>query len=290
MNIGFIGSGRMATAFGLYLKHKNFHISGYYSRSYASALTASDHLHTESFQNLEMLLEKSDWIGITTSDDEIESVVEALMPYMKSLPHKVFFHMSGSKASSSLYPLQLEGHHCISLHPLQSIADPLLGSDLLSKSYFSVEGDSTPEIEGFLEQFDKPVIRLSAEQKILYHAAACVASNYLYTLAEEAVEMMTIAGFEPKMALEALLPLMAGTLENLKEQSPETALTGPIARGDLKTVENHLTALNAHPALKRVYKEMGLATLQLASRRRLKDFEQIKKLTALLKVEEEQEK
>ncbi len=287
MRIGFIGSGKVATAFGLYLADKNQKISGYYSRHYSSAVSAAKTVGTESFQTLEDLLEASDWIGITTADDQIENVVAALVPLSNQWPQKVFFHMSGSKSSECLYPLKSNGHQCLSIHPLQSIADPLLGKELLSKCYFSVEGDTDTSIEAFLSQISGNMIRISTEAKPLYHAAACVASNYLYTLADQAIQMMVYAGFEPDKGREALLPLMKGTLENLENLTPEAALTGPIARGDLETVQNHLEALGEHEGLKRVYKEMGLATLQLASSERLKDPEVIQIMKTILSVKEE---
>lgn len=287
MNIGFIGSGKVATAFGLYLLDKNHKIAGYYSRHHSSAVSAGKILGTEAYQTLEGLLAVSDWIGITTPDDQIERVVAELLPLCTQLPSKVFFHMSGSKSSECLYPLKSFGHQCLSLHPLQSIADPILGKVLLESCYFSVEGDTNKGIEAFLNQISSRMIRIATASKPLYHGAACVASNYLYTLADEAVQMMALAGFDPREALTALLPLMKGTLENLENQMPETALTGPIARGDSVTVEDHLEALRNHEALKRVYSQMGLATLQLASRQGLKDLGKIQILRTLLSKEEE---
>lgn len=282
MGIGFIGSGKVATAFGLYLLDKDQKISGYYSRRHLSAISASKYVQTESFQTLEELVKSSDWIGITTPDDQIDSVVSELLPLVKNLDSKVFFHMSGSKSSECLYPLKALGHQCLSLHPLQSIADPILGKKLLEDCYFSVEGDTDEAIEAVLNQVSKRMIRIETAAKPLYHSAACMVSNYLYTLADQGVQMMCLAGFEPRTAMEALLPLMRGTLENLEKQMPEGALTGPIARGDATTVASHLEALNQAETLKKLYQQLGLATLKLASRQLLKDADKQDELRNLL--------
>lgn len=282
MSIGFIGSGKVATAFGLYLRDRHQQVSGYYSLHNSSAISASKYVQTESFQTLEELVKASDWIGITTPDEQIESVVQELLPIVQHLDSKVFFHMSGSKSSQCLYPLKAHGHQCLSLHPLQSISDPLLGKELLEACYFSVEGDTGEAIEAFLSQVSQRMIRIATASKPLYHGAACMVSNYLYTLADLGVQMMCLAGFEPNNAMAALLPLMKGTLENLERQMPETALTGPIARGDAATVVSHLEALNGAEALKKVYEQMGLATLELASKQLLKNPEKIDELKHLL--------
>lgn len=286
MRTGFIGAGKVATAFGLYLRDKNQQISGYYSRHSISAETAAACVQTETFQTLESLVQHSDWIGITTPDDQIESVVTALSQ-LELPPSKIFFHMSGAKSSACLYPLREKGYQCLSLHPLQTVSDAITGAVLLGSCLYTAEGDRNAEIDQYLESLDRPVAWISAEQKPLYHAAACVASNYLYTLAHEAISIMQLAGFSETLAYEALKPLMSGTLENLSHLSASQALTGPIARGDIQTVSQHLDALCDQQALLRVYKEMGLATLQLASLEKLKDPDKLKALGSLLKVEEQ---
>lgn len=286
MRIGFIGSGKVATAFGLYLMDKHQEISGYYSRRHSSAISASKYVQTESFQTLEELVNASDWIGITTPDEQIESVVNELLPLVNNLSPKVFFHMSGPKSSECLYPLKVYGHQCLSLHPLQSIADPLLGRELLRDCYFSVEGDTNNGVEAFLNQISEKIIRIDTASKVLYHGAACMVSNYLYTLADQGVKMMCLAGFEPKTALEALLPLMKGTLENLDKQMPEMALTGPIARGDAATVASHLEGLNQAESVRELYRHLGRVTLELASRELLKDAAKQDELKILLSEKE----
>lgn len=290
MRIGFMGAGRAASAFGLYLIDKNQAVTGYYSRTSQSAQNAAHLTHTKAFGTLTQLLEASDCIGILTGDDQLEiaaaQLAEVLEQSSKQRAVKLFFHMSGSRTSEVLYPLKNLGHHCISLHPLQSLNDPVLARTLLRQCYFTVEGPSSPMANQLIAVLDGPVIGIKPEQKVLYHAAACMASNYLYTLAKEAQRAMTLAGFEPEAGLRALLPLMLGSLESLGTQMPEDALTGPIARGDAKTVASHLDALKSEADLIQYYKQMGLATLQLASSKKLKNTSEVQILEGLLKEEE----
>lgn len=290
MRIGFMGAGRAAKAFGLYLADKNQEVTGYYSRTSQSALDAAALTQTKAFGTLTQLLETSDCIGILTGDDQLETaaaqLAEALQQPLAQREVKLFFHMSGSRTSEVLYPLKNLGHHCISLHPLQTLNDPILARTLLKQCYFTVEGPSSTLADQLIAVIDGPVMRINPEQKVLYHAAACMASNYLYTLAKEAQRVMVSAGFEPEAGLKALLPLMQGSLESLSYQMPEDALTGPIARGDAKTVAAHLDALKSEAELYQYYKQMGLATLQLASSKKLNNASEIQILGGLLQEEE----
>ncbi len=92
---------------------------------------------------------------------------------------------------------------------------------------------------------------LSDDLRVLYHAGAATASNFLVTLYRAASQLLDRAGAPP----EALLPLMRRTIENGFE------LTGPIARGDWSTVEAHLKAIRSHaPELEPLYRALAEAT------------------------------
>jgi predicted short-subunit dehydrogenase-like oxidoreductase (DUF2520 family) len=67
-----------------------------------------------------------------------------------------------------------------------------------------------------------------------YHAAAAFAANFLVTLEDAAAQLMSTAGLDR----EVLLPLARAALENWGRRGP-SALTGPIARGDHRTVALH---------------------------------------------------
>ena len=109
-------------------------------------------------------------------------------------------------------------------------------------------------------------VPLDSASKALYHAAACAASNYLVTLVDYAACLMVKAGVPPDVAMPALLPLVAGTVENLETVGLPDALTGPIARGDVGTVKGHLAALQAAPGdLVRLYVALARKTVEVAA-------------------------
>src|SRR5207302_7512079 len=99
---------------------------------------------------------------------------------------------------------------------------------------------------------------------VRYQAAAVVCSSYQVVLAAEAVAILEAIGWSRTEALQLLLPLMQGVLENLCEHGLPEALIGPIRRGDPATVRRHLAALNPLPEQKAVYRILGSAALRLA--------------------------
>mgnify|MGYP000875304681 CR=1 FL=1 len=109
---------------------------------------------------------------------------------------------------------------------------------------------------------------LPEERRVLYHAAACVAANYLVTLEHVAERMFVEAGLPPDNALDYFLPLVRGAVENVSAQGTVASLTGPLSRGDVCTIVAHLEVLQqVAPELDPVYRTLGLATLDIVRRR-----------------------
>ena len=82
---------------------------------------------------------------------------------------------------------------------------------------------------------------VSGEDKALYHAAACMASNYLVTLMFLVEEIYGRIGLSREEAIRAFWPLVKGTFVNIESKGTIASLTGPIARGDGGTVRKHLS-------------------------------------------------
>jgi predicted short-subunit dehydrogenase-like oxidoreductase (DUF2520 family) len=97
--------------------------------------------------------------------------------------------------------------------------------------------------------------------RVLYHAAASVASNFLVTLEAAAERLAEVAGVQRR----ALVPLVRATVENWATLGPQHALTGPVARGDEGTVSEQRRAIaQAAPELLGLFDAMVQATRDLA--------------------------
>ncbi len=284
MKIGFIGAGKVGLCFGLYLQQNHFTVTGYFSRSFQSAQTASMKTGTKSFDNINELVSNSDGIFITTNDDQIETACRQLADAVVTLKNKFVAHMSGALSSSALEIARKKGAVTFSLHPLQAFADVDKSVADLKSCYFGIEGQEQSEIlEDILNQTGNPFLKLLPEQKTRYHIVACVVSNYLVALIDYGLEIFGTIGIDTEMGLQALMPMIRGTVENIGQLGTEKALTGPIARGDTQTIQKQMRIFGAEETEQAsVYGFLGRLTLDLAMKDRLTDDRKIAQLKQIL--------
>jgi predicted short-subunit dehydrogenase-like oxidoreductase (DUF2520 family) len=133
------------------------------------------------------------------------------------------------------------------------------------------------------------VTMLSENDRIPYHIAGVLASNYVVTLIGAAVALWESFGEDAALAREALMPLVRASVENLAAMPPSAALSGPIARGDLGTLRAHLdwlaSATQASPdisALRDAYLALARLTVPLAEAKGTLTAERANEIRALL--------
>ncbi|MDD5039194.1 MAG: DUF2520 domain-containing protein, partial [Dehalococcoidales bacterium] len=127
-------------------------------------------------------------------------------------------------------------------------------------------------------------IELAAGNKVVYHAAAVIACNYLVTLVKLATDLWQTFNISTQEATKALMPLLRGTLNNIESVGIPQCLTGPIARGDIGTINKHLDALEkAAPTLLPAYRELGLQTIPIALAKGRINRQQAEELQAILR-------
>jgi predicted short-subunit dehydrogenase-like oxidoreductase (DUF2520 family) len=158
-------------------------------------------------------------------------------------------HVSGATPLRALDPHQRR----FGMHPLQTFTRSR-GAEQLDGAWAAItaendearaHGHALAQTLG-LRPFD-----LEDDARLLYHAGAAIASNYLVTLHRAATRLFEAAGAPP----QALVPLMTRTIENGFE------LTGPIARGDWETVGTHVRAIHDEaPELEPMYVALAEAT------------------------------
>lgn len=158
-------------------------------------------------------------------------------------------HVSGATPLNALAPHRRR----FSLHPLQTFTRAR-GPEQLDGAWGAVtaESDEARTVGFWLaDTLGLRPFELADESRPLYHAGAAIASNYLVTLHAVASDLFRAAGAPP----EALEPLMQRTIEN------DFELTGPIERGDRKTVDAHRRAIRAaRPELEPLYDLLAEAT------------------------------
>jgi predicted short-subunit dehydrogenase-like oxidoreductase (DUF2520 family) len=140
----------------------------------------------------------------------------------------------------------LRGHELGSFHPLQSFPAPRPPSAFRG---ITVAVDATTV--RLRRRLSTVARRLGARPKwvpdserAVYHAAGVFASNFLNVVVAEAVRMLEGIGWTEAEATKALLPLVDGTVENIRRRGVVGALTGPLRRGDAGTVTRHLESVD----------------------------------------------
>ncbi len=255
-----VGAGKVGTAIGHILQEKGFDIVAMASRSQESLDRAQKFISGFKTQDIAKAAKLADVTIITANDDQIELACRRIAREGGFDSEDIVFHCSGALSTGVLDPAKDKGARVGSIHPLQSFATIEGAISQLPGSVFGVtaEEDILPLAEETVQALGGTAIVVRDEDKALYHAAACVASNYFVGLIHFAQSIYGSLGVSKEMALRALLPLIKGTLANMGSQGTALALTGPIARGDLGPIREHLDAFERKiPEKKKLYCELG---------------------------------
>lgn len=176
----------------------------------------------------------------------------------------IALHTSGFHRSDALAPLADGGASVGSWHPLVALAAPR--REAFRGSTVGVEGESAAI--GLAESIARAVgarpVRLRADGKARWHAAAVYASNCLVACLSVAAREVAAAS-DGEAGLVDLLPLARSALQATAEHGLAGGLTGPVARGDVETVVGHLRALD--PAAASLYRLLAEELLRIASPR-----------------------
>ena len=262
IKFGFIGAGKVGFSLGKYLKENNIDISGYYSKSQHSSKEAAIFTNTRQYNNLEDLIKNSDAIFITTPDNQIADVWNEI----KRLPirEKLICHCSGSISSEVFSNINNHGAYGYSIHPMFAISDKYNSYKDLSQAFITIEGNEKhiEYLKMLFSHLGNDVAIINKENKILYHAASVTVSNLVLGLINNGVNYLEECGFTKEMAIKALYPLIENNLRNIKERGAVSSLTGPIERGDLSTVINHLNVIREED--KELYRLLSKNILKIA--------------------------
>ena len=285
LTFAVVGAGMVGTAIGFLLQKSGNSITAVADLSQAHLKRASSYIRSPGFRHPSEAAARADCVLITTPDDRILSACGEIAAGSNVKGKKVF-HMSGAGGLDLLAPAARAGALTASIHPLQSFSsiDGAIAS--IPGSYFGVTADTGVKklAADIVRDLQGVPIPISAEQKPLYHAAACIASNYLVSLMSVVESIYLSIGFSEKDARRAYLPLVYGSLKNIENQGCPNALTGPIARGDSGTIQKHIDAMARHlPDFASMYAHMGSIAVKLAREKGTLSAAQAKEILGMLK-------
>jgi predicted short-subunit dehydrogenase-like oxidoreductase (DUF2520 family) len=264
LKLGIIGAGTVGTALAVRLSRQGYLVAAVASRSRSSGLRLVQMVGSgQVCDTPQNVVDNADFIFVTTPDDAIPIVVNQVRWHRD----QCVVHCSGADSLDVLEPARMVGALVGSFHPLQTFASIQKAIDNLPGSTFALEAEGTllDTLIKMAKALDGHWIKLGAGDKAAYHTAAVMTCNYLVTLVKLATDLWGSFGIPREQAIQALLPLLKGTLINIENLSVPNALTGPIARGDVGTVQIHLNTLkDTAPSIIPAYCELGLQTIPVA--------------------------
>lgn len=261
--IGFYGAGKVTTAMAAYLP-KGYQVV-FYSLHSSDKVLLPYGLEARNEKDLLRFVIDSDLIFIGKKDGDLLDVDHQLGE-VYPLHNKCIGHFSGAYSSSRLAHCKAGGAHIFSLHPLMTFSGSESDMTHLAHATLTLEEAESHEVlETLLKRLPNKVHRLLPNQKTLYHASAVLFSNYLMTLLHEGSLYLQAVGIGESEGLKMMLPLIQASLDNAIHQGPIMGLTGPIVRGDIETIKDHLRAIEERlgPEALDFYKTLGLRTSQM---------------------------
>jgi predicted short-subunit dehydrogenase-like oxidoreductase (DUF2520 family) len=264
---GIIGGGAVGTALGTALIRAGWPVHAVASRDpdrrarMAAALDGA-----RAFAEPQALIEEVELIIVAIPDDAIPALASSVRMYSG----QAMVHTSGALGAEALEPAMAAGTQVGAFHPLVAFADTERAIAALRGATVAIEGDD--QLAALLAEMAEAVgatpVRLAPGSKAAYHAAAVLAAGGFIALLDAIAELGRVAGLDEAGSLAIYGPLVEGTLGNARALGIRAALTGPMTRGDVGTLQAHLAALEAHaPGVLELYVAAAKREIDLASER-----------------------
>lgn len=259
MLVNIIGLGNISkTLARLFVDNNLFSIAGIYNRTESKALSGIEFIGQGTYCKSIAELPTANLTFITTSDIFIKEASDEYSLNKNLIAGSIVVHCSGVLPASCMDAIRQKGCYICSVHPMHSFIDPVVSLQKYSGTYCAIEGDreATDIVSKLFVAIGSKVINIASDKKALYHAAGVFASNYLLTLANQALDCLYAAHVTKDDAVGIITSLMQSTVNNLLiKKNPSSALTGPLKRGDFATVNAHLLAFEDED-IKDTYKFM----------------------------------
>lgn len=267
IKIGFIGPGKVGVNLGRYFLHHGLMVRGFFGRTLEHTQEACRLTNTNIYTSIEELVQDNDIIWITTPDDTILAIDHEISKL--NVKGKFICHASGSLPSTVLQFSKNAGAAVYSIHPIYAFSHKTVNFKELQTVKFSLEGNFSHGDENAILQMMKKIgnfyfIR-SAETAAIYHLANVFVSNLTLSLLDIGVSYFLDMGLSEEEAISVVMPLVKGNIRNIEEKGFLPSLTGPVPRGDWRTLQRHLSVIKKED--EEIYKSLSLHLLELARKK-----------------------
>lgn len=270
--INLIGGGRVGQTLGRLLTQAGqVRVQDVLTRSQASAEQALAFMGSGCAAVRMTDMRPADLWLLAVPDGQIAPVALALAA-CEPLPPATVFHASGALGADILKPLQDKGWHVASAHCLLSFASPALALQQFAGTPCALEGDAPAlaELRPLFSRLGARCFDVQAKDKLLYHAGAVFATNFLPVLQDLAEQLWQHSGMPAPMRAHLRDSLLQNAVNNITRLGPQAALTGPAARGDTALVAAQGQAVRQwNASAGQAYQALSELAEQLAQRKPL---------------------
>lgn len=264
LSVGVVGTGRVGPALAAALRlagHRPVAASGV---SDASRRRAAELLPDVPLVEPAEVMARSDLVLLTVPDDALSDLVSGLAQTGAVRQGQLLVHTSGRFGTGVLQPALRAGALPLALHPAMTFTGTPVDVQRLAGCSFGVTapGELRLAAEALVIEMGGEPEWIEEEARALYHAALAIGANHLVTLVTQSMDLLRASGVQAPDRM--LGPLLGAALDNAL-RSGDSALTGPVARGDAGTVAAHVAELRKHaPQTVAGYLAMARATADRA--------------------------
>ncbi|GAA3517163.1 Rossmann-like and DUF2520 domain-containing protein [Nocardioides daeguensis] len=264
LSVGVIGAGRVGAVLAAGLRAAGHPVVAAAGESDASRRRAADLLPGVALRKPSDVAREAELLLLTVPDDMLPNVVKVLADSGALHAGQVVAHTSGRHGLAVLAPAAAVGARVVALHPAMTFTGTAVDLERLHGCVFGLTaGPAERELaESLVADLGGRPTWVPEEMRTLYHAGLAHGANHLVTLVSEAMGLLSAAGVDDPAG--TLRPLLDAALDNALAHG-DAALTGPIVRGDVRTVAAHLKDISANaPDTVPSYVAMAWATLDRA--------------------------
>jgi len=243
--IAIIGAGKVAHSLVPALVKSGYYVEAIQSKKLLSAKKLAQKYSVGNFtDSLKEIPAGIKIFLLTVPDSEIKKTAEKLSRLNFNFKQSFFIHFSGVDDMSVLISLENKGAAIASIHLMQTFPTKRIAS--LKGIHTAIETNDERSYK-LLIKLSKDLqlkpFRIRSEDKVYYHLAGVIGSNFLAGNLYNSEELLSLCGIEKKDSFEILKSTIYTTLENTRGFGAANALSGPIDRGDFKTIKKHIAAL-----------------------------------------------
>ena len=272
--LNLIGAGRVGqTLAHLWTRHGVLRVQDVLTRSPDSARTALDFIAPDvsmarAVAQIADMRPADIWL-LAVPDAQIAACAQELAAHARQRGDSpaLAFHCSGAQSAELLAPLRELGWSVASAHPVLSFASAQSAVAQFAGTPCALEGESAAcdTLRPLFTAIGAACFDLRSQDKVLYHAAAVLATNFAPVLQALAEDAWRATGMPDALVLRLRERLLRNLVDNIAAFGPQKALTGPAARGDFAAIARQADVVaDWDPQAAAAYRALSALALRMA--------------------------